>query len=66
MPIPMTVAIYAMRLARNFHNAPSIKRPLLLKKVYYARLLSYATFVVGFGISVYTTNTLEHVSNEKK
>lgn len=41
MPLPLSLAITAVSVARAFHTAPSFRRPSILRRVYYARLLVY-------------------------
>ena len=51
MPLPLSLAFLAMRTARSFHAAPSFERPLMLRKLYFARLIGYSVAATTGGAS---------------
>ena len=48
----MSLAMLAMRAARDMHHTPTFHRPKLLLRVYTVRLLAYATFATTVGGSL--------------
>lgn len=50
MPIPLSLAFWAMNATRRYHTAPVFERPMRLRKIYFARVFAYslsALVIVG-------------------
>ena len=65
MPLPLSLAFFAMRAARSFHAAPSFERPLMLRKVYFARLVGYSgAAIAGVASFLYSPHASDTVSKK--
>lgn len=42
MPLPLSFAFFGVHFARRLHHAPTFRRPVILKNIYYARVLAYS------------------------
>ncbi len=51
MPIPLTIALWAMKAAKQYHSVPTFERPFRLRKVYFARLIAYFLAISGLATS---------------
>lgn len=51
MPIPLSIAFWAMNAVKKYHTVPAFERPFRLRKVYLARVCCYSFL----GISVAAT-----------
>lgn len=52
MPIPLSLAFWAMNATKRYHTAPVFERPMRLRKIYLARLGSYIIFTSILGANV--------------
>lgn len=46
MPVPLTIAFWAMSAARRYHSVPTFERPFRLRRVYFARLTAYSLVAI--------------------
>ena len=51
MPMPLSIAFWAMNVVKKYHTAPAFERPFRLRKVYLGRVFCYSFL----GISTATT-----------
>lgn len=47
MPLPLTLGMLALRAARRMHTASAAERPMLLRRVYFARVAVYGVCSAG-------------------
>lgn len=59
MPLPLSLAFWGMGAARRFHSASAAVRPLILSRVFYARV---ALYVVTGVVTAQTTPETFHLT----
>ena len=61
MPIPLSIAFWAMNAVKKYHTAPVFERPFRLRKVYLARVFFYSFL----GITTFVTLFFKQPKNIK-
>ena len=62
MPIPLSVALWAMNATKSYHSAPAFQRPFRLRKIYFARLFGYSLAFALVATPHVSSNKKDHVT----